>query len=182
MNSLLKREVELGGYEIICTRFTSRDSPATRTVIVYAATQSNRYYLGDTDLDTMSSQVVDAHGHAGSNIEYVIKLAEYCRNNIPEDSDDHLFSLERHVKRLLKLRRTLGDSDETSSISVSDFCDCDIQNSNTSDSDAQNSLSISSVSQSSFSSECDSPYSFSINSDLPSSFNTDWDSPFSSDS
>ena len=71
---------------------------------MYAATQRNSYYLGDSDVDTMSSEIVDAHGHCGSNVEYVVNLAEYCRNNIPEDNDPHLFELERKVKELLIIR------------------------------------------------------------------------------
>ena len=89
-----------------------------RTVIVYAATQSSSYYLGDSDLDTMSSEIVDAHGLAGSNVEYVVNLAEYCRNYIPEDNDPHLFGLERRVKELLNMRllksvETRTDDEET---------------------------------------------------------------------
>ena len=104
LGNLVKREVTLGGYDIICTRFMSRDNSTTRTVIVYAATQRNSYYLGDSDVNTMSSEIVDAHGHCGSNVEYVVNLAEYCRNYIPEDNDLHLFELERRVKELLKMR------------------------------------------------------------------------------
>ena len=47
---------------------------------------------------------MDAHGHCGSNVEYVVNLAEYCRNHIPEDNDRHLFELERKVKELLIIR------------------------------------------------------------------------------
>ena len=100
MDSLFKREMHLGGYEVISTCFKSRDSTKSRTVIVYAATERNTYYLGDSDLDTMATQIIEAHGPCGSNVEYVLKLADYCRNNIPEDNDSHLFELERRVKEL----------------------------------------------------------------------------------
>lgn len=45
----------------------------------------------------MAMEIVKANGHAGSNIEYVTRLATYVRENIPEENDDHLFTLEKYV-------------------------------------------------------------------------------------
>ena len=44
-------------------------------------------------------QVVTSSGDKGHNVEYVLKLAEWFRSTLPEESDDHLFTLESHVRR-----------------------------------------------------------------------------------
>ena len=44
-------------------------------------------------------QVTDCRGTAGHNIEYVLRLAEFFRNNLPEVIDDHLFTLESLVRQ-----------------------------------------------------------------------------------
>ena len=45
------------------------------------------------------AQVISySRGPSGSNSEYLLKLAEYVRKNIPEDKDSHLFELEQLVE------------------------------------------------------------------------------------
>ena len=141
MQSLFSREIHLGGYDLISTSFQSRDSSKSRTVLVYVATERSRHYLGDCDLDTMSSQIIEARGPSGSNIEYVLKLAEYCRNNIPEDTDNHLFELEGRLKAFLKSNRVSSESSDLSSEDNTDSecsdCDSDDTTSATYSSDSE---------------------------------------------
>lgn len=65
---------------------------------MYMATPENSLYNEQHDLQAMAKQIVRANGFKGSNIEYVINLADYVRKHIPEDKDAHLFELENCVK------------------------------------------------------------------------------------
>ncbi|WAR20526.1 CHAC2-like protein [Mya arenaria] len=98
---LTKREVKLGGYDVINTVFYPRNADSEPcNVTVFVATRKNRLYLGKASMDTMAMQVHVARGFAGSNTEYVTKTAEYIRKYIPEDDDKHLFDLDRRVRDL----------------------------------------------------------------------------------
>jgi ChaC-like protein len=45
--------------------------------------------------------VTTAVGFSGPNFEYVTKLADFVRNNIPQDTDQHLFELDSKIRQLL---------------------------------------------------------------------------------
>ena len=94
---LNEREKELGGYTTLIEDFHSREGGEVIKVLVYTATQQNKLYLGHSNLAAMAMEIVKANGHAGSNIEYVTRLATYVRENIPEENDVHLFTLEKYV-------------------------------------------------------------------------------------
>lgn len=99
LNGLTNREVSLGGYDVISTTFYSREGKPS-TVIVFMATQTNKHYLGPASIDKMAIQIVNAVGPCGTNIEYVTKMTDYIRNNIPEDDDEHLFQLDRRIREI----------------------------------------------------------------------------------
>ncbi|KAL5008935.1 hypothetical protein ScPMuIL_014516 [Solemya velum] len=102
MGYLETREQVLGGYSVITTDFTPRDNPgAAIPVIVYMATPTNDQYLGEADIQSIAEQVVASKGPAGSNVEYVTRMADFIRQQIPEDDDDHLFSLDRRVREII---------------------------------------------------------------------------------
>lgn len=101
LNGLTNREVTLGGYDVIVTTFYPRELNGNPChVIVFIATPHNEYFLGKSDIDTMAMQIIRAKGHAGPNIDYITKMADYIRKNIPEDKCTHLFSLDRRVREL----------------------------------------------------------------------------------
>lgn len=52
--------------------------------------------------DFRKRQVTECKGEAGHNIEYVLRLAEFFRDNLPEVIDDHLFTLEYLVRKRMK--------------------------------------------------------------------------------
>ncbi|KAL8619866.1 hypothetical protein ACOMHN_025952 [Nucella lapillus] len=109
------RETAKGGYHTMLNTFhprshfpddTHADSDVTDTsepftVITFTATPSSQLYLGPADVSSMAQQVMSARGEAGSNAEYVLRTAEFVRDHIPEDQDQHLFGLERRVRELL---------------------------------------------------------------------------------
>lgn len=101
LGGLTKREVTLGGYDVIRTHFYPRDQHLKPLeVIIYVATNKNSLFLGKSTIDTMAMQIVAARGFAGPNIEYVTKMADYIKEHIPEDDDEHLFALDKRVREL----------------------------------------------------------------------------------
>ena len=48
-------------------------------------------------------QVVESRGEAGHNVEYVLKLAEWIRKNLPEVVDDHFLDIEKAVRTKIQL-------------------------------------------------------------------------------
>ncbi len=57
-------------------------------------------------------QVIECKGEAGHNIEYVLRLAEFFRANLPEVIDDHLFTLESLVRKRMKEKNISFGEDE----------------------------------------------------------------------
>lgn len=48
------------------------------------------------------NQVTECSGESGHNVEYVIRLADFVRDNLPEVYDEHLFTLESLVRLRMK--------------------------------------------------------------------------------
>jgi len=61
--------------------------------LVYLATPENEEYLGDAPLEAIVAQVRAAHGPSGSNVDYVLRLAEALREH--QASDEHVEALAR---------------------------------------------------------------------------------------
>ena len=49
-------------------------------------------------------QVVSSEGPSGHNVEYVLKLAEWLHKAVPDAWDEHLFSIEMEVRRMVAER------------------------------------------------------------------------------
>lgn len=116
LGGLTKREVSLGGYDVIRTNFYPRDQHLKPTeVLLFVATKKSSLYLGKSTIDTMAMQIVSAKGFAGPNIEYVTKMADYIKEHIPEDRDEHLFALDKRVRELIAekicLHRYIGQEE-----------------------------------------------------------------------
>merc|ERR1712137_301961 len=102
MDHLGMRECMLGGYDVEMVPFHFRGChDQTVPVIVFNALPENPHYLGPAALDDLANQVVSSKGPSGHNVEYVTRLAEFVRHQMPEDSDEHLFELESHIMKLL---------------------------------------------------------------------------------
>ncbi len=70
--------------------------------LVYIGTEANPMYLGPAPLTDIAEQVVNAKGPSGCNTEYVLNLAQEMRRIAPEVDDIHLYSLEGHIRDILK--------------------------------------------------------------------------------
>lgn len=103
---LYTRETRLGGYTSCETLFYDK-AGAQSIVLVFTATSESDLFVGPAsdslqkDVEHISTQVVGARGFAGSNEEYVVKLAHFIRLYFPEEKDEHLFLLDEKVKEKL---------------------------------------------------------------------------------
>lgn len=106
---LNNRETQLGGYTTIVTNFYARGHSETDqpiNVLLYSATSENSLYMGPCDMNNMAEQIVKAKGFNGPNTDYVTKLADFVKQNIPEDKDHHLFLLDRLIRNYSRSRET----------------------------------------------------------------------------
>lgn len=99
LSYLQQRECKLGGYIVKRTHFHPIGTDPPVSVLVYVAVPGNKDWLGDASLETISHQVINTSGAAGHNIEYILRLAKFMREFLPAARDDHLFTLERIIRR-----------------------------------------------------------------------------------
>ncbi|KAL1473625.1 hypothetical protein MTO96_038566 [Rhipicephalus appendiculatus] len=98
-----EREAQLGGYSVSFVQFRPRDPREEPfPALVYIATANNPLYLGPASAVQLADEVMAAKGFCGANAEYVLKLARFMREEVPDCWDDHLFTLESLLKTRLK--------------------------------------------------------------------------------
>lgn len=74
-------------------------------VLLYIATPTNQYWLGEDKLETIAEQIVECRGKSGHNVEYLLRLAIFIREELPGIYDDHIFELEKLVREQLIKRK-----------------------------------------------------------------------------
>jgi glutathione-specific gamma-glutamylcyclotransferase len=74
-------------------------------VILYIATEKNCYWLGEDHPETIAKQIVESSGPSGHNVEYLLRLAIFMREETPHADDEHLFTLEKLVRDELIKRK-----------------------------------------------------------------------------
>ncbi|XP_037947545.1 glutathione-specific gamma-glutamylcyclotransferase 1-like [Teleopsis dalmanni] len=109
---LKQRECTLGGYATIETKFYPRvasyDTPFSGEaieVLMYIATPTNVHWLGEDTPQNIATQIVECSGSTGHNVEYLIRLAIFMREEIPDAEDGNLFELEYLVLEELQKRQ-----------------------------------------------------------------------------
>jgi len=71
---------------------TSSSMPA----LVFSATSENDFYLGPSKMLSMAQTIADAEGPSGHNVEYLVKICDFMRDELPANiGDNHLFHLEK---------------------------------------------------------------------------------------
>ncbi|XP_072402363.1 glutathione-specific gamma-glutamylcyclotransferase 1 [Diabrotica undecimpunctata] len=101
---LSQRECKLGGYISHFTDFYPLQGESFK-VLVYIATPNNPHWMGQADAKTLAEQIVKCKGASGSNVEYVLRLANFVREHFSDQQDPHLFELEREVLMLVRNER-----------------------------------------------------------------------------
>lgn len=110
LDYLNNREMTLGGYSQQITLFhpvpvDGAPVIAPFPVLVFVASpNSGPYWLGPADPGDIAEQVVTSSGPSGHNVEYLLKLAEWVHEALPEVWDDHLFTIEAEVRVRVKQR------------------------------------------------------------------------------
>lgn len=93
---------ERGGFDRFVETFYTTDSDVERhfgQVYVYVAKHDNPHYLGPAELPEIAAQIFRSQGPSGTNIEYLMRLAQALRTlNV---IDEHVFALEQQVHALL---------------------------------------------------------------------------------
>uniref|UniRef100_A0A8R1TX77 glutathione-specific gamma-glutamylcyclotransferase n=1 Tax=Onchocerca volvulus TaxID=6282 RepID=A0A8R1TX77_ONCVO len=65
--------------------------------VYLAAEEQNPYFTGPTDEKSIVHAILKARGLSGTNIEYVLRLAECVHRMAPHINDEHLFTIEKKV-------------------------------------------------------------------------------------
>ena len=105
LDYLNNREMTLGGYSQKITTFQPADtSNSPFPVLVFVATPKSSYWLGPASPQIIAEQVVSSSGPSGHNVEYVLRLADWVHQELPEVEDEHLFSIEEEIRRMIKVR------------------------------------------------------------------------------
>lgn len=114
LNYLKHRECSLGGYITEYTKFYPRVASEDMEIcgeafpaLLYIATERNCHWMGEAPLPDIAKQIVQCKGPSGHNVEYLIRLANFMRDDLKgaAEADEHLFELEKLVKSMLDDRK-----------------------------------------------------------------------------
>lgn len=92
---------EKNGYTQTDVLFYLGEDPTTQIHLkIYIGTVDNEEYLGPAPIEDIAKQIYLSSGPSGKNVDYLLNLANAVRQLFPEDTDEHLFDLEKNVKNL----------------------------------------------------------------------------------
>ena len=104
LDYLQLREQTIGQYEIrIVPVYTQGTTSEPIYSLVYYATPKNDLYLGDGPIEQLADDIATGYGKVGHNIEYLFRLTDFMRQYLPDDTEEHLFSLDKLVRRKIGL-------------------------------------------------------------------------------
>lgn len=78
--------------------------------ILYIATPECRGFVGDKPYNILANSIATACGKIGHNIEYLFRLTDFMREKVPEELDEHLYTLDSLVRKQIGLNE---DGEET---------------------------------------------------------------------
>lgn len=69
------------------------------SAIIYYATPLNPNYTGEDEGEEKIAKIISSSfGVSGHNIEYLFRLADFMRERLPNESEPHLYTLDRLVR------------------------------------------------------------------------------------
>ncbi|XP_063612669.1 putative glutathione-specific gamma-glutamylcyclotransferase 2 isoform X2 [Penaeus indicus] len=83
------------------TMYSPSDQRLSESVLVFLGSKQSEFLLEDAPILSMAKQIAESHGPSGANSEYLFRLANFMREEVPQARDDHLFQLEEAVKKIL---------------------------------------------------------------------------------
>jgi cation transport regulator ChaC len=96
-----QRESRYRKYQVKFYHFPYRDDTEPFDILVYVANQENpNFAQNNNDLSEIATQIFKASGQGGENKHYLYTLADFMRNSFPNEKDDHLFEIERILRRM----------------------------------------------------------------------------------
>ncbi|XP_063707479.1 putative glutathione-specific gamma-glutamylcyclotransferase 2 [Culicoides brevitarsis] len=102
---LKQRECTLGGYVTEMTKFYPRNNGDAFPALLYIATPVNEHWIGELPEQKLAEMIVDSRGPSGHNVEYLIRLVIFMREELPGMEDEHLFKLDKFVRQYLLERK-----------------------------------------------------------------------------
>ncbi|KAG8181343.1 hypothetical protein JTE90_017510 [Oedothorax gibbosus] len=115
LSYLDSRESKLGGYCTTVVTFHPRDQHIDPLpALIYIALPSNRLYVGPAPLPKVATDIAEAAGHCGHNAEYLIRLVDFMKEQVPGVWDEHLYHLDHLVRarleeRNMKVEEVMGE-------------------------------------------------------------------------
>ncbi|XP_045113141.1 putative glutathione-specific gamma-glutamylcyclotransferase 2 isoform X6 [Portunus trituberculatus] len=93
---------EKDGYQKIPVTFHPQDSSIQPwQLIIYLGSETNPFFVGQSDEENIAQIIAYAEGPSGSNKEYLFQLADTMRTL--GVFDPHLFNIESRVKKILQI-------------------------------------------------------------------------------
>lgn len=91
------------------TKFYPRYAPGctgeTFSALLYIATPVNEHWIGALSEEKLAEMIVASRGPSGHNVEYLVRLVIFMRDELPGIEDEHLFKLDRLVRDYLLERK-----------------------------------------------------------------------------
>lgn len=109
LDYLEQRERHLGGYDVVIVPVIVPgvdDCCENLVSILYYATPQNDLFLGDEPINDVAETIATAQGVCGYNCEYLLRITDFMRSELPHIDEPYLYELDR----LVRIRLGLGHS------------------------------------------------------------------------
>lgn len=74
--------------------------------IVYYATPKNPLFTGEETEEKTAKAIATSRGVAGHSIEYLLKVTDFMKENLPNETEPHLYKVDRLVRAKIGLSQT----------------------------------------------------------------------------
>lgn len=100
------REQQIGGYDVYAIPVYRKDQdPANSDVesamysILYVANECCKGYIGEGPVEDIVEDIATSRGKVGHSIEYLFRITDFLRENVPDVNEDHLHTVDRLVRK-----------------------------------------------------------------------------------